>query len=313
MRSIRPLLVIAALTLTAYLAPLRSAARQQDTHKPAAAAQDGITTEEDVLYGEVRGQKLLLDIYRLDVNRPTETKGYRPAVLYIHGGGWSGGDKHAYKGLARLLAKAGYVCFWANYRLVTKDGNKYPAQIDDAQRAVRWIRANGAKYFVDPKRIGAIGDSAGGHLVALLGTRETRNNSDARLSSYSSKVTCVVDLYGPSDFTQGANLVSPLAASIVINFMGKKPEEAPDLYKDASPVSWVSSSDAPFLIFHGTEDTLVPMDQSQRLYDALKKAGVEADLVKMENDGHGFQKKENQDRFVRETLAFFNRRLMKQP
>lgn len=265
---------------------------------------DGVKSEMDVVYGEAGGQKQKLDIYS-----PADIASTRPAVLYIHGGGWSGGDKAAYKPLAAMLAKAGYVCFWANYRLVTKDSNKYPAQIDDAQRAVRWIRAHAAQYRIDPNRIGAIGDSAGGHLVALLGTRDTRDNTDSELSKYSSKVKCVVDLYGPADFTLPSNGVSDVAKGIVVNFLGKKPEEAPELYKEVSPVTYVSKTSAPFLIFHGDKDPLVPLDQSRRLYDALRKAGVEATFVIMPDDGHGFQKKDNIERFVKETVGFFNRHL----
>lgn len=271
---------------------------------PARAQASGVKVERDVPYGEAGGQKLLLDVYS-----PEHIASTRPAVILVHGGGWSGGDKKDFAFAGEALAKNGYVAFSINYRLVTKDANKWPAQLDDSQRAVRWVRAHAAQYQIDPKRIGALGASAGGHLVALLGTRDARDNSDPTLSRYSSKVECVVDMFGPTDFTISGGQISPAAAAIVVNFLGKKPDEAPGVYRAASPITYVSSTAAPFLIFHGTNDTLVPIEQSQRLYDALKKAGVEATFIKMPNDGHGFARPENQQRFAAETKAFLDRHL----
>jgi acetyl esterase/lipase len=263
--------------------------------------------ENDVVYGEVNGQPLKLDIY-LPKSEPTSL---RPAIVIVHGGGWSAGSRKGMlqQSIAKFFSQEGFVCVSVGYRLVTRDSNKYPAAIDDVQRAVRWLRANAAKYHIDPNRIGAIGDSAGGHLVSLLGTRETRDNSDPSLARYSSKVNCVVNLYGPADFTIKASpAVNSAAISILTYFFGKTQEQAPELYRDASPVAHVSSKSAPFLIFHGSQDFLVPLDQSQRLHDALKRAGVEVKLVVL-NDGHGFRKKENQDLFFQETRAFFVRHL----
>ncbi len=263
--------------------------------------------ESDVVYGEAGGQSLKLDIY----SPKPEPTSPRPAIMIIHGGGWSAGSRKGalQQSIAKTFSQEGFVCICVGYRLVTRDSNKYPAAVDDVQRAVRWIRANAVKYHIDPNRIGAIGDSAGGHLVSLLGTRETRDNSDQTLARFSSKVNCVVNLYGPADFTIKASpAVSSTALSILTNFFGKTQEQAPDIYQDASPVAHVSSKSAPFLIFHGSQDFLVPLDQSQRLHDALKKAGVEVKLVVVE-DGHGFRKKENQELFLQETRAFFVRHL----
>jgi acetyl esterase/lipase len=240
---------------------------------------------------------------------PTVSGSNRPAVLFVHGGGWAAGDKAGFGSIASLLAKGGYVCFSANYRLVTDQGNRYPAQIDDVQRAVRWIRLNASKYGLNPKHIGAIGDSAGGHLVSLLGTRDTRDNSDKSLAKYSSRVSCVVDMYGPTDFNAGEGSISKFAAEIVYKFLGKKPAEDAKLYREASPVTYVNKKSSPFLIFHGTKDELVPMEQSQRIYDKLHAAGVEVTLIKMQDDGHGFALPDNQKKFARETISFFDRHL----
>ena len=134
-----------------------------------------LTIERDVQYGQVNGQKLLLDVYR-----PAAGQALRPAVLFVHGGGWSMGSKENFKDEAMGLAKFGYVTFSIDYRLAADGRNLWPAQLDDTQRAVRWVRAHADKYHIDPQRIGALGHSAGGQLVAFLGTRDTRDNSDAR-------------------------------------------------------------------------------------------------------------------------------------
>jgi acetyl esterase/lipase len=152
-------------------------------------------TQRDVQYGEAGGEKLLLDIYGADANVK------RPALLFIHGGAWKEGSRKDLAGAAITFSRQGYVCFSLGYRLIKGETNRYPAQIDDVQRAVRWVRAHSTEYGVLPDKIGALGMSAGGHLVALLGTMDTRDNSDPALAAYSSRVQCVVDLYGPTDFT----------------------------------------------------------------------------------------------------------------
>lgn len=150
--------------------------------------------ESNVTYGP----HLKLDVYRPS-NPGTQA---RPAVILVHGGAWSGLDKSTMKGMASFLAREGFVAFSVDYRLYDgKDKNRWPAQLDDAQRAVRWVRANAAKYGVDPNEIGAFGHSAGAQIVALLGMDDTRDNSDSALAGYSSKVQAVVDVSGPSDFT----------------------------------------------------------------------------------------------------------------
>ncbi len=269
--------------------------------------QKALPVGKDIVYGDAGGQKLLLDVYRPE-SKP-ETKTLLPAVVLVHGGGWSAGNKKDFGDLAASLTKAGYVSFSVGYRLATRDSNKYPAQLDDVQRAVRWIRAHADQYGIDPNRIGAMGASAGGHLVALLGTRDTRDNGDAALGAYSSRVNCVVDIFGPTDFTAPDTVLSKDANAIVFNFLGKTREEAPEIYRDASPITHINKKTVPFLIFHGTADSLVPLDQSQRFYDALRRADIEANFIKFKGEGHGFQKKENTEQFIRESLAFLNRHL----
>ena len=131
---------------------------------------------------------------KLDVYEPDGFSGKRPGVVVVHGGGWFSGDKGDpfYVAQCKCLADKGFVAYSINYRLAPV--YHYPAQVDDVQRAVRWIRANADTYHLDPERLGGMGDSAGGHLVSLLGTRDTRDNSDSSLAAFSSRVACVVDL-----------------------------------------------------------------------------------------------------------------------
>jgi acetyl esterase/lipase len=261
-----------------------------------------VVAERDVSYGDVGGEKLLLDVFR----PASPAAALRPAVILVHGGGWSAGSKEAFTDAAKGLAQNGCVAFSINYRLASNGRNCWPAQLDDAQRAARWVRANAEKYGIDPKRIGAIGHSAGGHLVVCLGTRETRDNSDASLAPYSSRVTCVVDMSGPVDLVNRENSQGD---GIVRNLLGGTPADRPEAARDASPLYSVDAKSAPFLIIHGRLDELVHPHQAERLDAALRTAGVESKLVVFEDEGHGISKKENADRMIRETLEFLQKHL----
>ncbi len=267
------------------------------------------TLTKDWVYGEVKfsADKPPLQL-KMDVYQPQGFRGKRPGILMIHGGGWIGGDKAQYEKFGVRLAEKGYVAFSINYRLLPFF--PHPAQMDDSQRAMRWIRAHAADYHLDPKRIGALGDSAGGHLVSLLGTTETRDNSDPELAKFSSRANCVVDLYGPSDFTVPSAQASPQAIQLVtLLFGGKTPEQAPDAYKEGSPVVHVDHHAAPFLIMHGDKDPLVPISQSERLHKALKDAKIESTFVVFANEGHGFQTVADQEKRDRLALEFFKKHL----
>lgn len=268
------------------------------------------SVESNVVYGEVDGQKLLVDIG----TPKAPAIAPRPALILVHGGGWVEGSKEAVRWATEGLAREGYVSFGINYRLMKDGKNTWPAQIDDVQRAVRWIRANAAKYGVDPNRIGAFGGSAGGHLVSLLGTMDTRDNSDKALATYSSRVQCVVDMNGPADLSKGFAQTSGgqgngWVNSLITNLMGGTPTEKPTVYQEASPITHVDAKSAPFLIFHGKVDDIVPVAQSEWLHAALQKAGVESTLVLFEGEGHDFKQQANQDRFVEEFRKFIAKHL----
>lgn len=235
---------------------------------------------KDVVYGEVDGQKLMLDVY------PAEKgDGLRPALLMIHGGGWSAGNKGVYAGAAPTFTREGFTVISIGYRLAPK--YPYPAQVDDVQRAVRWVRSQGKELNIDPERIGAMGHSAGGHLVQMLGVRDTRDNSDAALARYGSRVKCVVNVFGPTDLTSAS--FPDVSNGILRNFLGKTRAEDPAIYRDASPMTFLDKTSAPTLFCHGTEDPLVPLSQSVLCMEALRRAGVEANIVVVEGAGHGWR------------------------
>ncbi len=250
----------------------------------------------------------------LDLFLPKDDgKKLRPAVVVIHGGAWRSGDKGQLRMLAELFARRGYVAAAINYRLAPK--YSYPAQLDDCQRAVRWLRKNAKEYRVDPKRFGAAGASAGGHLALLLGTRETRDDSDPELKGISSKVQCVLSIFGPTDFTDERYVQAsknPIAGRALIDFLGKPYDEAPNLWEEASPLHHVSPDDAPTFIIHGDRDPLVPLEQSERFAEALKKVKVEVQLVVIKGMGHGPTTPEQREEFMKaieQAAEFFDKHL----
>ena len=264
-----------------------------------------VTVKENVPYGTVNGTQLLLDVYE-PAAHGAET---HPAVVLIHGGGWTSFDKSTMRGMGEFLARFGFVAFSVDYRLFKDQQNRWPAQLDDVQQAVRWVRANAATYGVNSDRVGAFGHSAGGQLAALLGMLDTRNNSDPALAKYSSRVQAVVDVSGPTDFTKDHD---DEGDAFLKNFLGADYTKDPQAWREASPVFHVSGSDCPFLIVHGTHDDNVPIAQAEELYDKLKAAGVQASLVKIDG-GHTFQTPDAKRQLAVDTLAFFNRYLVSAP
>lgn len=278
-------------------APSQATARSQ-----ASTADENVSVHENMAYGNVNGHDLLLDVYE-----PAESSAYaRPALLLIHGGGWSSFDKGTMRNMGKFLARSGFVSFSVDYRLLQGTENRWPAQLDDVQRAVRWVRANATRYGVDADHIGAFGHSAGAQLAALLGMEDTRDNSDASLAKYSSRVQAVVDVSGPTDFTANRE---PDDEAFLANFLGGDFATHPELWRDASPVFHVATNDAPFLIIHGTQDTDVPIAQAEELYEKLQAAGVAVQIVKLE-DVHTFRTPEARARLVFETFQFFQRYLI---
>jgi acetyl esterase/lipase len=288
--------------LSASVPTMSQASHPADTANSQPTGPD--TVLQDVVYGTVNGTDLHLDIYEPSDHAVDK----RPAIILIHGGGWTSFDKSTMRGMGSFLSRSGFIAFAVDYRLFNGSQNRWPAQLDDVQRAVRWVRANAAKYRVNPDRMGAFGHSAGAQLACLLGMEDTRDNSDAALAKYSSRVQAVVDVSGPADFT---NKHDPEGDKFLTNFLGADFAKNPEVWRDASPVFHVSKKNAPFLIFHGTKDEDVPIAQADELYDKLKAAGVQASLIKVD-DVHTFRTDENRRRLAIESRDFFYEHLAKQ-
>lgn len=225
--------------------------------------------------------------WKLDLARPkTETTAPRPAIIFIHGGGWASGDKG--RGIWRSLpleyASNGYVCVSVNYRLT--DETTVLGCIADCKCAVRWLRARAQEYDVDPDRIGAYGNSAGAHLVAMLGlSGDAALEGEGPFLSESSSVQAVCCAATPSDFAnwgdRNGNRRSPESRL----FGGQDPVVAA---RQSSPVTHASEDAPPFLVIHGTSDKTVPIAQGDALHQALTQAGAkDVTYMKIDGAGHG--------------------------
>ena len=223
----------------------------------------------------------------------TPPKTPMPAILWIHGGGWRGGNHKPNKAI--YFAERGYFTASIEYRLGWVV--KWPNEIQDCKLGVRWLRANAAKYQVDPERVGCWGESAGGNLVACLGTMNDPNlEGQGGYPGVSSKVQAVVDWCGPVDFTKGGfnddnELVPPAerkkATGTIAGLLGVAFDKDPEAWKDASPITHIGPGTAPFLIVHGEKDPLVSISQSTRFAAALQQAGLPAELIVVKNGNHG--------------------------
>ncbi|MCX6901599.1 MAG: alpha/beta hydrolase [Verrucomicrobia bacterium] len=282
---------------------------------PKFQAPAGVELIHDVEIGKGGDRVLHAEIARPE--KPSATP--MPAVLWIHGGGWSGGS-HRGNG-ALWLATKGYFTASIEYRLSGEA--KWPAQIEDCKLGVRWLRANAAKYNVDPNRIGCWGSSAGGHLVACLGTMDdARFEGSGGYKGISSRVQTVVDYCGPADFTAGSAGIQGAKegddAKAPLGLFGAPFKAKPEPWRDGSPIIHVKPGCPPFLIVHGDADKTVPFAQSEQLAAALKKAGVPVQLLRVKGGGHGMMAAKDappakpNPQVIRDTVtAFFDKHLKK--
>lgn len=278
------ILLIVFFTAIAFAEPAKPASKPFEV--PA-----GIKMEKDIAYieGGDEAQKLDLYVPEKPADKPL------PLIVHIHGGGWIGGSKFPCP-VAGMVLK-GYAVASVEYRFSQKA--KFPAQIQDCQAAIRWLRAHAKQYNFDTEHVGVVGGSAGGHLSALVGTSGGKKafapiggNEDQ-----SDRVQAVCDIFGPANFStvvqQAAddkNVKNIFAFNTpqdpYSSLIGTKLDDKPKA-EAVSPVHYVSKDNPPFLILHGTHDTLVPYAQSQELLATLKAQGVEAWLQTLPGSGHG--------------------------
>jgi acetyl esterase/lipase len=288
----RTALVALALLWSSTVALAQPAAPAKAPPPKLPAAPQGVKVERDIAYVPGGDSSQTLDLY---LPEQTSDKPL-PLIIYIHGGGWRGGSKNGCP--PAQFVTQGYAAASVEYRFSQKA--LFPAQIQDCQAAVRFLRANAKKYNIDPDHFGVWGESAGGHLVALLGTTGGQKlyppiggNDDV-----SDRVQAVCDVYGPADFAKvAAHAEADKEAKNIFTFNDPKDPYGlligggvgteSDKTKAVSPFYHVTKDAPPFLVLHGTKDTLVPFAQSVELVEKLKAAGVDATLQKFPGAGHG--------------------------
>jgi acetyl esterase/lipase len=241
-----------------------------------------------------------------------------PCVVCYHGGGWRGGHRKdlsvgnkdffgkATPRIIETIAASGYVAVSASYRLAPKA--QFPAQIQDAKTAIRFLRENAKKYAIDAERLGVLGFSAGGHLALLAGLADRSAELEGPLyPTPSSQVACVVSYFGPTDLSLYST--SPgLEDAFMVPLLGKECKLDNTLYKKASPIEYVTKKAPPILMIHGTFDLIVPIVHSERLLKKLKDVGTTAELVKVPGGGHGFDSA-SAAKTIRDTIQFLDEHL----
>ena len=245
--------------------PAREQARREAA-QPEVKLSDNVAMLEGVVYGKGGGRDLKLYLFA-----PKDRKASHPGIVFVHGGAWKKGSPAMYFRQAAYMASKGYVGASIEYRL--SEEAAFPAAVEDAKCAVRWMRANAKRYRIDPDKIAAVGGSAGGHLVGMLGVMNEEDGLEGTggHAGYSSKVNAVVAFYGVFDFLK-LGVKNPEGA--IAAFLGGLPDEVPEVYKQASPITYVDKSDAPFLLLHGTADKLVPIEDDA-IEDIIAKAPLD--------------------------------------
>ncbi len=252
---------------------------------------------------DVRYRKGGSNSWKLDILWPkAKPKTPRPAIVFVHGGGWSGGDKDngLWRNMPIAYAEKGYVCISVNYRLTGE--SPLPACVSDCKNAVRWLRANAEKYHVDPNRIGAFGSSAGGHLVAMLGVAgaDAKLEGDGPYQEYSSEVNAVCCIAAPTNFQKwyGEEIhITEINPKLERIFGDNDVNKIRDVAIKVSPITWVKSqtkSSVSFLVIHGTDDLTVPVFQGNSFAKALEDAEFDVTYLKFDGAGHGVFYEEKQ-------------------
>lgn len=225
----------------------------------------------DIEFASPGGTPLTLDAF------VPEGTGPFPTCILVHGGGFTKGDKQTFiKPLFEPLSKAGFTWFTINYRLAPQ--HRFPACIEDVESAIRWVKAHAAKYKADPRRIAIIGESAGGHLVSLAGTRAKGETS----------IAAVVPFYAPHDLEMQVRHRNALGPSMeALLGLTQLDDAAWKALRDASPASYIRAGLPPYLLIHGTKDETVPFEQSTKFREKMISDGNTCDLIAVEGGAHG--------------------------
>ncbi|MHC4915220.1 MAG: alpha/beta hydrolase fold domain-containing protein [Planctomycetota bacterium] len=254
-------------------------------HAPVAVAgrpanvPENVTVEKDIAYR--KGNPL----WKLNLIMPKAAgEKLRPGLVVVHGGGWSGGNKGRFQPCAIQYAQLGFVCINVNYRL--SGTAPFPAAVEDVKCAVRWFRANAAKYRVDPERIGGIGNSAGAHLVSMLALvpKEANLEGDGPHQEQSSLIDAGVVVSGPAVITMA--LERPRSHPAYRKFVAGPEKTIMDRARAASPITYVSEKAPPLLIIHGTRDGTVPVAQADAFVSKLKEKKANVTYLRIERGTH---------------------------
>lgn len=266
---IRPILLLTALSI------LGGCAHHQNAPTtPASLPDTDWTVQYDQRYSPADWPEPL----DADVYEPTSA-GPHPAVLVVHGGGWTRRSREDMNDIAETLASAGFVVMNIDYRFAPK--YRFPAQLHDLQVAMHWLHEHQRRLSINPGRIGALGFSSGGHLVSLLGVVAGDGGElDRPWGGPETRLAAVVSGGTPSDLRKFGD------GKLVEQLLGGTIKDVPDAYRQASPVVHVDADDPPFFLFHGSWDMLVPVDQATDFHDALQAHGVHSELYRMRGRGH---------------------------
>jgi acetyl esterase/lipase len=257
------------------------------------------TEENDITYFSIDG----LDL-KLDLAIPTDGDGPFPTIVFIFGGSWTIGGRDFYHEQIQWAAEKGYVGVTIDHRMLNqmKDGEylyPFPAQIHDSKCVMQWLRANAEQYKIDKDRIGVVGYSSGGHLALLLALTDTSNGleGDCGVENYSSSVQAAVGIGAPIDLTALYATGLGIKGSL-IQLLGGTPDEVPEEYLKASPISYVSENDPPILIIMGELDEVIPPTQGELLDAKMSEEGIDHDFIVLEDKDHvklGFRSEERFD------------------
>lgn len=276
-------MLIRSLPVLLCLATANAQEQAKRPSTPAPRTPEGVKAMRDIEYVKNGHER-----HKLDLFVPEKADSPLPLIIWIHGGGWQNGSKEGCPPLRAGYTDHGYAVASIHYRL--SGHATFPAQIEDCKAAIRWLRAHAKENNLDPDRFGVWGSSAGGHLVALVGTSGDVKEFDVgEYKNVSSRVQAVCDYYGPTDFITFVNTYQSHASkdSPESKLLGGAVLENKDKAARVNPITYATRDDPPFLIVHGDKDTTVPINQSQLLFEALKEADVSVHFHTIKGAGHG--------------------------